>query len=384
MYDVVIIGAGASGLMLASLLSNMNVLVLEKTNSPGKKLLITGGGRCNLTNLKGNDEFLENIKHNKKYLYSTINKFGPFEVYDYFKSIGLKEEEDNKIFPKSDKASDVLNYLIKKTKCKVNYNEEVIRIEDNLVTTNKNTYQTKYIVVATGGSSYIKTGSSGDHIRLCDLIKQPCVSLFPAETSIITNDKNNLAGTSFDNVYIHEFKESGNLIFTHTGLSGSSIMKISEHIYLKNIKEITIDLLPLIDEKDLKELLHPEKYILNILNNFFSKRFSTYLLELCNIKNDLVKRLNHKNINDMINNIKKYKVSIKTVNDIKFAYVTGGGVDLKYIDTRTFKSKLNDIYFIGECLDIHGPIGGYNLTLAFSTAYSCSIDIKGEKNGFKK
>ncbi len=382
MYDVIIIGAGVSGLMAASLIKNKKVLILEKTNSSGKKLLLTGNGRCNITNLKENRLFLDNVNYNKKYLYSTINLFGAKEVFEYFKSIKLKIEDDDKVFPCSDKASDILNCLMSKIKCKINYNEQVIdiKIDENImITTTKQKYIAKKIIIATGGSSYKVTGSGGDHIKFCKMLNQPYIELFPAETSIILKEKNNLAGTSFDNVHIKKFKNHGNLMYTHKGLSGTAIMNISGEIYLNKIKDVYIDFKPEITSDEILKLLDKEKFVLTVLNEWFSKKFSEYLLNKLNISNCKIKQLDNKKIKNLIELIKNHHYIIDKVNEIDYAYVTGGGVNLKYIDTKTFESKINkNVYFIGECLDIHGPIGGYNITLALSTAYSCikHLDIE--------
>ncbi len=380
MYDVIIVGAGVSGLMLANQLKTKNYLILEKNSTAGKKLLLTGGGRCNLTNLKSNTDFLNNINHNKKYLYSTINFFGPTEIYNYFKKINLKKETDDQIFPVSNKAGDVLHHLIKNIK--INYNEEVIDInikEDyKEIITNKNIYKTKNVVIATGGLSYPQTGSDGFYKKVCQKINQPVTKTFPAETGIILEKNYDLAGTSFDTVKIKNLKSEGNLMFTHKGLSGTSIMNVSGEIYLKQIKEITIDFLPQVTNF---EQINQELSVTTLLNNYFSKKFTNYLLQMANIENNKkIKQINKKALEKLYNLIKNQTFKIKKVNDINIAYVTGGGVDLKQIDTKTFESKTNKgFYFIGECLDIHGPIGGYNITLALSTAASCARSIEGSE-----
>ncbi len=374
-YDVIIIGAGASGLMCANHLQNKKYIVLEKNNEPGKKLLITGNGRCNLTNLKLNKDFIKEITHNQKYLYSTIFNYGPNEIYNFFnQTIPLKEEKDNQIFPISDKAQDILNKLIKNIN--ISYNQEVLKItkEKSLykITTNKEEFTTKNIVIATGGNSFNHTGSTGIH-KLANQLNQPLINYYPVEVGLITKNKYDLAGTSFEEVkIIYKKKQSiGKLIFTHQGISGTSPMGISE--YLNNeYQEIIIDYLPNITKEELYQELQDnrEVFIHQILNKYFTKKFAEYITS-----NILIKQIDHKKLISIINNIKEYKCIVKP-DKLNNAYVTGGGIDLKQIDTKTFESKLNEnIYFIGECLDIHGPIGGYNLTLAFSTAVSAANSI---------
>ncbi len=386
MFDVVIIGAGPAGLMCAlNLDKNLKVLIIDKNNTIGKKLLLTGGGRCNITNNKSNKDFLEEIKHNKKYLYSTINNFGPSDILEYFKDIDFIEEEENKIFLKSGNSNELIKNLENRLTCKINYNEKVvnINIEDDFINviTNKGIINTKNVVFATGGASYKGTGSTADHIKFAKNLDIDTVNLYPVENSIIIKDTFDLSGTSISEVTVsaNKHKKTGNVMFTHNGLSGSSIMKISEYIYLENIKNIKIDFLPNLDLCLLKDSLELSRNnrILEFLNSYFSKKFSIFLLNKSNIdKSSLIKQINHKELNLLLNNLKDMNIEIKKVSPIELAYATGGGINLKEINTKTFAThKYNNIYFIGESLDIHGPIGGYNITLAMSTGYSASLDI---------
>jgi len=398
MHDVIIIGTGPAGLM-ATIESSKNnkVLVIEKNSKPGRKLLITGGGRCNVTNLKSNNDFLNNIEHNKKHLYSVINGFGPADIYNFFinNNVKLKEEKDNQIFPVSNCSNDILNALLKNIDNKIiNYAErveEIIYKENNIkVITDKNTYTTKNIIIATGGASYKATGSTGDHLKFALMLKQPVVDLYPAETGIILNEKQELAGISLDSVKVTFNKKifDGNLIFTHRGFSGSSIMKASEHIYLNNIKTIFIDLLPDITNNELIELINNynrEKELTTFLSDYFPKRLCSFIITKSKITNNLrIKNLTKTQILKLVNNIKNCTFNIKSVCSIDEAYVTGGGMDMKYINSKTMESTINKgVYFVGECLDIHGPIGGYNITLALSTGYAAGTNI-GVNNEKKK
>lgn len=391
MYDVIVIGTGPAGLMAVNTLNkNIKILILEKNDKPGRKLLITGSGRCNVTNLKSNSDFLKEINHNKKHLYSTINNFGPWDIYNFFtdNNVPLKEEEENKMFPVSNKASDILNALLKNIHSKINYGEnveEIVYKENNIkVITNKDTYITKNLIIATGGTSFKKTGSSGDHMKFAKMLNQPVIDLYPAETGIILKHKLELAGISLENVKVSFNKKEfyGNLIFTHKGLSGSSIMKSSEFIYLDKIKNIFIDLLPSISDDELFNSINTynrEKEVTTFLNEHFSKRLCNYIIQLTNLSdNTKIKNLNKPQTLDLINNIKNCSFEVLKTCDIEEAYVTGGGIDMKYINSKTMESTINKgIYFAGECLDIHGPIGGYNITLALSTGYTAGISIGG-------
>jgi len=389
MYDVIIIGTGPAGLMAANVIDkNTKLLILEKNDKPGKKLLITGGGRCNVTNLKSNNDFLNEIHHNRKHLYSTINNFGPWDIYNFFidNNVPLKEEDENKIFPVSDKAVDILNALLKNINTKINYNEcveEIIYKENNIkIITNKDIYTTKNLIVATGGTSFKNTGSSGDHIMFAKMLNQPIIDLYPAETGIILKDKLDLAGISLEDVRVSFNKNEfyGNLMFTHKGLSGSSIMKSSEYIYLDKINIINIDLLPNITDDELYNLIinyNREKEINTFLNNYFPKRLSSYILNVNNLQDNFkIKNLTKTQTLKLVETIKKCTFEILKTYDINEAYVTGGGIDMKFINSKTMESTINKgVYFVGECLDIHGPIGGYNITLALSKGYTAGINV---------
>lgn len=387
MFEVIIIGAGPAGLM-AGIMSEKKTLIIEKNDIVGKKLLITGGGRCNVTNNKENREFLNQIEHNKKYLYSTINNFGPKEIINFFEThnVSLKEEEDGKMFPKANKSFVIKEALLNAYKGKINYNEDVEKIiKENdyyIVITNKNEYKTQKLVIATGGSSYKITGSTGDNLKFAKMLKQPVTEIYPAEIGVKLEKPTDIPGQSIDNVIVKvgKRKKEGNLLYTHTGLSGSSVMLISEYIFKDKINEIEIDLLPKYNEEEIKNILNNydrNKEVHTFLEQYFSKRFSEYLLNYINLeKNIKIKQLNHKELNKLVETIKHIKYNVKNNEKIDLAYVTAGGIDLKYINTKTFESTINkNLYFVGEALDIHGPIGGYNITLALSTGYSAGVSL---------
>ena len=378
-YDCIIIGAGPSGLMAAAQLDkNLKVLIIEKKSSAGNKLLLTGGGRCNVTNLKANKEFLDEVDYNKKFLYSAISKFGPKDIYNFFQSNGvaLKEEVDNRIFPKSNKAQDILKCLLKTTKhIQIKYEESLVNImkEDYIIIkTTKEKYRTKNLIIATGGASFEHTGSSGEHIKFAKTIEQPVIDLFPAEVGIVLNNYLDLAGISHENVNVvfDNKKTSGTLMFTHDGLSGESIMKMSEHIFKSKNKNIKIDFIPNDTIEEIKGKINNfdrEKELLSFFNTMFQKRFSSYLIQKL-AYNKKVKQLVKQEIDEIVKMLKECEFTVKCTKPLNTAYITGGGIDMNYINSTTMESTINsNIYFIGEALDIHGPVGGYNITLALST-----------------
>lgn len=400
MYDVIVIGAGPAGIMASiKASSNNKVLLIEKNDKIGCKLALTGGGRCNLTNLKKNADFLKEIPVNSKALEVCMNKFGPSIIYKYFEDLGvpLKTEENDRVFPKSDKASSIINILYQQlisSKVTINYKESVvdINIKNSYkeVITNKGIYKTKNIIIATGGCSYPHTGSTGDGYKLAKILKQPLIEIYPAETFLITTSSLQLQGITLPDVKITFYKTvSGSLLFTHTGLSGPSVFKISEEVY-KYLKEhnnatISIDLLPKYssDEMLLKILnYNQKKEIKSFIKEFFPKRLVDYIIKINNINENIkIASISKNNVLKLIDSIKFFKVDIKRTGKLEESFVTGGGVDFKNINSNTMESTINKgIYFVGELLDVHGHTGGYNITIALSTGYLAGTSIKENKD----
>ena len=274
-------------------------------------------------------------------------------------------------------------------KVTINYNEPVINIEikNNIkeITTSRASYKTNNLIIATGGSNYRDTGSSGDNLKFAKMLNQPITNIYPAEVGVVLKeDLSFLAGSTINKVIISYMKNKreGNLIFTHKGLSGSAIMLLSEFIAEYNEKEIIIDLLPDLNEQDLLKSINSfnkDKELKSFLNIYFSKRISNYITDKLEI-NCKIKSISEKNKIKVINTIKNFKLEVVSTDKLDFAYVTKGGIDIKYINSKTLESTINKgVYFIGESLDIHGPIGGYNITLALSTGYNAGISINETK-----
>ncbi len=394
MYDVIVIGAGPAGLIssIKAASRNKKVLLIEKNDQIGKKLLLTGGGRCNLTNLKPIDEFIKQIPVNSKNLYSALTSFGPKEIMDYFSRLGvkLKIEDDNKVFPITNSSLTIVESLSKeltKYKVQLNLNETVSKIVfDNdfkIIETNKKNYKAKNIVIATGGFSYPQTGSNGDGYRFAKKMDQDVTDIYPAQTFLKTKESHNLDGITIDNVeiYLDKKKVSGSLLFTHFGLSGPAIFKISEFVYKKLQTQktvfINIDFIPNIKEEELINSINNydfKKETITFVKEMLPKRLADYLFgDLEKVK---IGQLSKKQKQDIISKLKSYSFEIVKTGSLEQSLVTGGGIDMKKINSKTMESTINKgVYFVGEVLDIHGHTGGYNITLALSTGYAAGNSI---------
>jgi hypothetical protein len=397
MYDVIVIGSGPSGLMscIMAASNNKKVLLLEKNAQLGKKLLLTGGGRCNLTNLKDVQKFINEIPVNSKLLYSTLNNFGPLDIYNYFENLGveMKIEDNDRVFPKADNSKVIVQALeaeLNKKGVNIIYNCEVenIILENDYkkIISSKGNFETKKVIIAMGGASYPQTGSNGSGYKIAKSLNQPLTKLYPAETFLLLVDKLPLAGITLDEVEIILDKNvvDGSLLFTHSGLSGPATFKISEYVYEKLKQEefvnIKVNILP---NKNKEELLNDikkydqKKEIKTWIRKLMPNRLSDYILNFSGIDGSKkIAIISNKEKQLLIDNILTLPLRIKKTGSIEQSIVTGGGVDLKYINTKTMESTLNSgIYFVGELLDFHGPTGGYNITIALSTGYTAGINI---------
>lgn len=401
MIDCIIIGSGPAGLMAANVLeeNKTNYLILDKNATLGRKLLITGGSRCNVTNKYGVDEFINQLKiKNKRFLYSTLSSFGTKDVKKFMNNHGveLSLEKEYQYFPKSSKSQDIIDALsnnIGSKNIKLNTKVEAIEeLGDNyLVKTNRQDFITKNIIIATGSKSYPKTGSTGDGVLWGREFNHKIIPFYPAETHIYSNfvkrNKEYLQGISLNNceITISNQKRTyeGSLIFTHFGLSGPLIQNISELIYtelLNNEVELTIKLTNWIEPEIDKLFTSKEnqnKRIIRILEKLTIRRLAKFVITSLKIEEDKlvasISKLEKRKIYDML---LRFKVKIDRVESIENAYVNGGGISTNEINPKTMESKLNKgLYFVGETLDVHGPIGGFNITIALSTGYTAASNI---------
>ncbi len=414
---VVVIGGGPAGMLAAISASKQNneVIILEKMEKCGKKLLITGKGRCNITSSLDISEFISNVPGNGRFLYSAFSNFTNLDIIEILKKHGVKvkNERGNRIFPESDRSLDVLNALLKELKqCKVEIrtNAEVVDIKtenENVIgVTYKNTKtnNTEFItadkvIVATGGKSYSKTGSTGDGYILAKKLGHHITEIKPSLVPLICKEKKlcqSLEGLSLRNVgikFVNQenkkviYEDFGEMVFTKLGVSGPTILSASAHLLrLKQIDRLLqedkivlqIDLKPALSEevldrrmiKDFTEFKN--KQFKNSLDELLPKKMIEPLVFLSNIPqekrvNEITKEERHR----LVQLLKKFTLTIKNFADIEEAIITAGGVDIKEVNSSTMESKIiKGLYFAGEILDVDAYTGGFNLQIAYSTGYT--------------
>lgn len=389
-YDIAIIGGGPAGIMaaIAASQNSSKVILLEKNPSLGRKLLITGGGRCNITNSKPIKKLLNSYSQ-KNFLKHSFYTFTNEDLLSLF-DLEFITEEDNRVFPKSGKSSDILEGLTDYLKdVSISYNFEVTSISDDFVINDK--LKADKIIIATGGITYPQTGCN---MKNYSLTSQPLTDIKYGLVPLITkNDLSDIAGVTLYDVVISykKSKVKGNVLFSHVGLTGPGIINLSNEIsegisynLLENDPkvniEIAIDLCPELSRDDLSNKFNKDfqakgkTMIKNYLKLFLTNSFIEYFLNECGIEAETqLSRINKKSKNRLIENLKHFTFEITGFND-NLAKVTIGGVDLKYINPKTMESTLiSGIYFAGEVLDVHGPTGGYNLKIAFSTGFLAGL-----------
>lgn len=394
---IAIIGAGPSGMMCAlSASKNYQIDLYEKNEKVGKKLFITGKGRCNLTNYSDEEDFLDNIVTNKNFIYSSIYTLSPIRTKELFESysLELKVERGNRVFPKSDKSSDVIKTYEKKLREHgVNI---LLNTKVNSICKNNNTFiinnKFKYdkVVIATGGKSYPLTGSTGDGYIFGKRFGHTIAPLKPALTGLILKNNFDLAGLTLKNINLSAFinnklivEEFGEMLFTHRGISGPVVLSISSKINKFDDFELYLDLKPALskDKLDNRMLRDFEKFInkniTNALVKLLPKDLIKYILLQANIDSEKkVNQITKKERLMLVKSIKEFKLDFSNFESIDRAIVTSGGINVKEIDPSTFESKLiKNLYFIGEVIDIDALTGGYNIQMANSTGYSCGINL---------
>ncbi len=408
MYHIIIIGAGPSGLMAAySASSNgKNVLLLEKKKGLGRKLRISGGGRCNVTNRLPYEEIIKNIPGNGKFLYSPFSTFDNESIIQFFesRSVQLKEEDHGRMFPVSNRAQDVVDALvdsIKQNGVEIRQETTVSSIESENqqitgVTLQDGTFiPAKTVIIASGGCSVPHTGSTGDGYKFAERLGHSITELFPTEVPIKSSEpfiKNKtLQGLSLQNVGLSVLKKNGkprithqmDMLFTHFGVSGPAALRCSQFVYKeqksqkKTDIQMSIDAFPEIKAHDLEQQIvkklkdEPNKAIKNALKGLVQERYLHFILQQSSIDLDVTyHHLSQQAIRTFVENLKSFTFTVNGTLPLDKAFVTGGGVNIKEIEPNTMASKIcAGLYFSGEVLDIHGYTGGYNITSALVTGY---------------
>ncbi len=391
MKKVIIIGAGPSGIMAAlyASMESSKVILIDKNNVLGKKLLITGGGRCNLTSNLPLDDFYSHITGNKKFLFSAFNFFGKKELLNLFEKENIRfKTEGDKIYPVSDRADDILAVLEKlliEHKIDIRLNEEVTNfVVENAklssVKTNKTIYEADSVIICTGGYSYPATGSDGKMFKILKGFDIKVTSLYPALVSLKTSLNKSLAGISLNNVELKakynkkEYITKGAMLFTHTGISGPAVLDLSSYISSFNVDDLNlyIDFLPEMSLTEITELIL-DKSQKNLHNRFKGylpmELIKTILPDLDAIK---IFNLKKSELNNLVEIIKIYNLKLLGFGKISEGIITKGGIDLKGVNSSTLESKLiKGLYFAGEVLDLDANTGGFNLQIAFSTGALC-------------
>ena len=404
MFDGIVIGGGPAG-MLASILAAQQgnrVLLLERNERLGKKLLITGKGRCNVTNACSAQEVLQNIPRNSRFLYSAMENYPPAQIMDFFESHGckLKVERGNRVFPVTDKSSSVLECLrnvMHRSGVHIS-NERALDIltDDTGITgvkTARGIVNAKWVILATGGVSYPTTGSTGDGYemarRLGHTIIEPQGSLVPLECA--GTDCPDMQGLSLRNVSVKLlngknkvlYKDFGELLFTHFGISGPTVLSASAHMKGDNCK-LVIDLKPALDEGKLNDRIlrdldqYKNRSMENALTDLLPRSMIPVILNRLQIPFDLqANSLTKQQRRALVELLKNFSLEITGKRPVAEAIITSGGIKVSEIDPKTMASKLvPGLYFAGEIIDCDAYTGGFNLQIAWATAYAAANAVK--------
>lgn len=404
--DVIIVGAGAAGLMAGIQCAQLgkSTIILEKMDKPGRKLLITGKGRCNVTNCCTIEDFMQNVQTNQRFLYSSLNAFNPYDVMAFFEELGvkLKVERGDRVFPVSDRASEIVDALVSAAKdagCVFVYSEvKELIFEENKVsgvlTKGNETFSAESVIVATGGKSYPTTGSTGDGYFLAEQAGHSITPLTPSLIPIVCEGKVclDMMGLSLKNVTLTVtdfssgkvvFSELGEMLFTHFGISGPLVLSASCHMRpdasgsLSNYG-LSVDFKPglTFQQLDARLLRDFEQYVnkdfINSLTLLLPRKAIPVIAQLSGIPfGTKINQITKTQRQTLAETLKKMLLVPRCFRPIEEAIITCGGVSVNQLNPKTMQSKLKSgLYFVGELLDVDGYTGGFNLQIAFSTGYA--------------
>lgn len=403
---VVVIGGGAAGMIAASTASNMghDVILLEKNDRLGRKILITGKGRCNITNNCDIEELIENVPTNGKFLYSAFYTFTNEQVIDMFNSLGLKTktERGKRVFPESDRAKDVVVALekqLKQSNTKVILNAKVDKINqkngkvESVTLSDKRTIKCDRVIIATGGVSYPRTGSTGDGYKFAKDLGHTIIKPKPSLIGLVTMEDvsamnklglRNIAIKVLDKKGKKIYDDFGELEFSNVGIEGPTIRSAS--CRMKSLEnesyKVILDLKPALDEETLDKRIQKDfkKYTNSkfekALDDLLPQKLIPYIIKLSEIDKDtLVHQISREQRRSLVNLLKNVEFNIKNYKSIDEAIVTSGGIKTNEINSSTMESKLIEgLFFAGEVIDVDAYTGGFNLQIAFSTGYLAAIN----------
>lgn len=400
---VAVIGGGPAGMIAAGFAGfrGKDVTLFEKNEKLGKKLFITGKGRCNITNSDDIENLIENVVVNSSFLYSAFYSFTNQDIIDLLEEYGLKTkiERGNRVFPQSDKSSDVIKTLekfLKANRVDIKLNSEVISIDKkegifSIKFSSGNVEEFDKIIIATGGKSYEQTGSTGDGYKFAKEFNHNIVKLRPALVPCEIKNEfiSELQGLSLRNIKLYAysngkkiFEDFGELIFTHYGISGPLVLTMSNYInrYIdKSQIDIVIDLKPALDEAKLENRIindfekYSKKQFKNSLNDLLPSKLIPVIIKLSQIEEEkFVNQISKKERKDLVHILKNLKFRFDRFRPLNEAIITSGGVSTLEIDPSTMESKLvSGLFFAGEVVDVDALTGGYNLQIAYSTGFLC-------------
>ncbi|MBN2693138.1 NAD(P)/FAD-dependent oxidoreductase [bacterium] len=396
-YDTIIVGGGAGALFCAANLRKGKTLLLEKNDKLGRKLLLAGSGKCNITNSCDSKEFLTKYGKNGEFLKKGLYKFGNLDLINFFVKNGLPifTNKNGKVFPKSESSKDVLELLVKlaiENGVKINRSSTVLEItkigELFIVKTLENEYRSKYVVLATGGSSFPFTGSSGDGYSIAKQLGHTIIPIKPALTPLYftPNPFAELTGISFEKIGITLFKNGkkfldtiGDIGFTHKGLSGPGILDISRYFDIGDKLNINFTKNGNINSF-IESFKGSAKINGKVLLKTFLKKFDfpeSFIEKFFPLYDKKIAEIGKKDINEIAKTATSFELIINEIGNLYVAMSTAGGVSLKEVNDLTFSSKIIDnLYFSGEILDLDGDTGGFNLQAAFTTAFCVAKEIE--------
>ncbi len=402
-YDVIVVGGGTSGLMaaIAAAESNSKVLLIEKNKRFGKKLLMTGGGRCNVTNNRMVDDLIHHIPGNGKFLYSTFAQFNNQDIMNFFESQGvsLKEEDHGRMFPVSNKSKTIVDTLVNRVKelgVTIATNTVVKKLlhetEITGVETEFETFYAPCVVLTTGGRTYPSTGSTGDGYKLAKKVGHTIAPLYPTESPLISEEsficEKTLQGISLRDICLSVLNKEGktvtshkmDLLFTHFGVSGPAALRCSSFVnQLLETQEhvvVALDCFPDLSEEELTKqiqatLTDTKKVLKNALQTFLPERLLHFYLEKLDIADLPANQLTDDQLAAVVDLWKNFPIQVVKTFPLEKSFVTGGGIHLKEINPKTMESKMMPgLFFGGELIDINGYTGGFNITAAFCTGHS--------------